>query len=152
MKKFFLICCAVMIGLTTADYSLAEEKTYIGSEGCKDCHEQQYDNFMKYSKKAHSFDNIKKMEKKLTKEEYQACFECHTTGYKQKGGFISEDQTPGLKNPGCEVCHGPGSLHADTEDPDDIVSEIAMESCNICHSEDRIGTFDFKPLLFGGAH
>ena len=152
MNKFFLICCAVILSLTTADYSLAEGKNYIGSESCKDCHEQQYNNFMKYSKKAHSFDNIKKMEKKLTKEEYQACFECHTTGYKQRGGFISEAQTPGLKNPGCEVCHGPGSLHADTEDPEDIVSEITMESCNICHSEDRISTFDFKPLLFGGAH
>ncbi len=152
MNKFFFIFCAAIIGLTTANNLLAEEKTYLGSEACKDCHEKQYNNFMNYSKKAHSFGNIKKMEKKLTSEEYKSCFECHTTGYSQKGGFISEVQTPGLKNPGCEVCHGPGSLHAETEDPDDIVREVTMENCNTCHSGDRIDVFDFKPLLFGGAH
>ncbi len=152
MNKYLIIGCAGIIGLAIASDLPAGEKNYVGSEVCKECHEQQYDNFMKYSKKASSFDHIKKMEKKLSPEEYQTCFECHTTGYKQKGGFISEGQTPGLKNPGCEVCHGPGSLHAETEEPEAIVREVTMESCKSCHSEDRINAFDFKPLLYGGAH
>jgi hypothetical protein len=151
MNKLFIIVCVTILGLTTANILSAEEKSYVGSETCKECHDQQYNNFLKYSKKAHSFDSIKKMEEKLSIEEYQACFECHTTGYNKKGGFVSEVKTPGLKNPGCEVCHGPGSLHVDTEDPDDIV-RVTMESCNACHSGDRIEAFDFKPLLFGGAH
>ncbi|MBA3012170.1 MAG: cytochrome C [Desulfobacula sp.] len=141
-----------MIGLAYASGLSAEEKTYVGSEACKDCHEQQYNNFMNFSKKAHSFDNIKKMEKKLSPEEYQNCFECHTTGYNQKSGFVSEEKTPELKNPGCEVCHGPGSLHAASEDPGEIVRKVTIENCNTCHSKDRIEAFDFKPLLFGGAH
>jgi len=152
MNKLFLVLCAAIIGLTTANRLLAAEKTYVGSESCKDCHEEQHHNFMSFSKKAHSFDGIKKMEKKLTPEEYQTCFECHTTGYKKKGGFVSESQTPGLKNSGCEVCHGPGSLHAESEDPDDIIRKVTMENCITCHSEDRIDAFGFKPLLYGGAH
>jgi len=103
---------------------------------------KQHHNFMTFSKKAHSFDSIKKMEKKLSPQEYQTCFECHTTGYGKKGGFISESQTPELKNPGCEVCHGPGSLHAESEDPDDIVREVTLENCNACHSKDRIEALD----------
>jgi len=152
MNKFFIFFCVVIIGMASAGSLSAEEKNYIGSESCKDCHESQYENFMKYSKKAHSFGNIKKMETKLSKEEYKTCFECHTTGYNQKGGFISEVRTPALKNPGCEVCHGPGSLHAESEDPDDIVGDVTMEKCNTCHSGDRIEAFDFKPLVYGGAH
>ncbi len=130
----------------------AQEKSYVGTQACKDCHEDQYENYIQYSKKAKSFDSIKKMEKKLTKEEYKECFECHTTGYGKPGGFVSEDTTPGLKNAGCEVCHGPGSLHVETEDPEKISTNLEMGNCSKCHSQDRIDAFDFKPLLFGGAH
>ena len=131
---------------------VAQEKSYVGMDACMDCHQEQYDNFMTYSKKAHSFMNIKKMEKKVTPQEYTSCFQCHTTGYGSTGGFISESQTPDLKNPGCEVCHGPGSLHIESEDPDDIITEISMEDCLVCHNKDRIAAFEFKPLLFSGAH
>ena len=152
MYKLVIFFFAAVIGMVDVNTIRAEEKNYVGSEACKDCHEQQYNNFMKYSKKAHSFSSIKKMETKLTAEEYQSCFECHTTGYKQKGGFISEAQTPALKNPGCEVCHGPGSLHVKSEDPEQILREVTMEKCITCHNEDRVQAFDFKPLLYGGAH
>lgn len=151
MKKFFLIVLFSFL-YSPETVCFAEDKIYIGSEACKDCHEQEYENFKKFAKKAKSFESIKKMEKKLTPGEYKICFECHTTGYGKKGGFISEEKTPGLKNAGCEVCHGPGSLHADSEDPDLIEREISLEDCTICHNEDRVESFDFKPLLFGGAH
>ena len=131
-----------------AGNSLAEDKTYVGSKVCEECHDQEYSNYIKFAKKAKSFESIKKMEKKLTPEEYKSCFECHTTGYGKKGGFISEEKTPQLKDAGCEVCHGPGSLHAESGDPDMIVRDINLESCNKCHSKERIGAFDFKPLLF----
>lgn len=130
----------------------ADEKTYIGSAACGQCHEQEYENFTTHSKKAASFESIKKMEKKLTPEEYKGCFECHTTGFGKPGGFVSESRTPELKNAGCESCHGPGSLHAETEDPDDIIADLSMSDCTTCHNENRVVAFDFKPLLFGGAH
>ena len=132
--------------------SMAGENQYIGSAACLDCHEKEYSNFIKFAKKADSFDHIKVMEKKLTPEEFKSCFSCHTTGYGKPGGFVSEDRTPDLKQPGCEVCHGPGRDHAQTQDPDLIVGSPTMESCTVCHDESRVGSFKFKPLLFGGAH
>ena len=133
-------------------FSFAEENWYVGSEACKDCHEHEYENFTKYSKKAKSYKSIKKMKNKVTPEEYESCFECHTTGYGKAGGFISEDKTPELKDAGCEVCHGPGGLHVENEDPEKITRLISMEECMKCHDQDRVEAFDFKPLVYGGAH
>ena len=152
MTKWILPIAAALICLAGPQGIMAEDKTYVGSETCRDCHQEEYDRFMAYSKKAGSFASIKKMEKKLTPEEFQRCFECHTTGYGKGGGFVSESLTPALKDTGCESCHGPGSLHVDTEDPEDIKGDLTMEDCTVCHDEERVKAFDFKPLLFGGAH
>lgn len=130
----------------------AEPGTYVGSDACRECHAQEYDNYTKFAKKASSFDSILVMKSKLTDEEYRSCFECHTTGYGKPGGFVSAEKTPELKNAGCEVCHGPGSIHAETTDPADIVTNLSIDDCKRCHSSDRVNAFDFKPLLFGGAH
>jgi len=40
MNKVFLVLCVAIMALTTANSLLAEEKTYVGSESCKACHEQ----------------------------------------------------------------------------------------------------------------
>ena len=143
----------ILVGILLFPLSAqAEEKAYVGSEVCSNCHQEQYDSFSKYSKKADSFSSIKKMEEKLSPEEYKKCFKCHTTGYGKNGGFVSETRTPGLKNPGCESCHGPGSVHAESEDPEDIVVEMVIEDCMTCHNENRVNAFDFRPLLYSGGH
>lgn len=128
------------------------QKTYVGSVSCMDCHETEYDNFKAHAKKARSYESIKKMQKRLTEEEFRGCFECHTTGYGKPGGFLSEKETPHLKNAGCEACHGPGSLHVESEEPDDIKGSLTTRDCDICHSPERVQTFKFKPLIHGGAH
>ncbi|MBU1341879.1 MAG: cytochrome c family protein [Proteobacteria bacterium] len=150
--KNYIIIGVVFLCFFCVSTGFAEDKAYIGSTACKDCHEKEYANYMKYAKKAGSFESIKKMKTKLTPEEYESCFECHTTGYGKKGGFVSEEKTPDLRDAGCEVCHGPGSSHAESQDPDLIIRDVKMENCNTCHNKDRIEAFDFKPLLFGGAH
>ena len=135
--------------------SLAETenpKSYVGSKACKDCHENEYRNFITYSKKAHSYESIKKMKKGLTDTEFQSCFECHTTGYGKPGGFRSEQETPHLIDAGCEVCHGPGSLHCKTEGSEDIKGSLTAKDCEFCHNPERVEAFNFKPLVFGGAH
>lgn len=151
MRSVFWVILVIMGVAVSAAY--AEQARYIGSQACSECHPQQYDRFVEFSKKGTSFESIKTMKPKLTREEYQSCFECHTTGYGKPGGFVSESETPELKNAGCEVCHGPGSIHADTGgDPAEIRYDLDMEDCTGCHNSDRVRAFNFKPLLFGGAH
>ena len=90
--------------------------------------------------------------KELTEEELQSCYVCHTTGYGEPGGFINEETTPDLKNAGCEVCHGPGELHARTGDPRHIKGHLTERDCEGCHTSERVKTFRYKPLTRGGAH
>lgn len=156
MKQFVfyisLGCFAILFNSAGLKTVFAQERIYVGSKACEECHSSEYETYVKFSKKASSFESIQVMEEKLTPQEYAGCFECHTTGHGKPGGFISEAQTPDLKNAGCEVCHGPGSLHVESSDPDDIDHNITIEVCTTCHSPDRVKAFDFKPLLFGGAH
>ena len=127
-------------------------RVYVGSDACQDCHETEYENFQTYAKKAHSYASINVMKKGLTEAEFRKCFECHTTGYKEPGGFRSEHETPHLKNAGCEVCHGPGSLHVETGEPKDIKGSLTAKDCDVCHCSERVEAFDYKPLIHGGAH
>ncbi|MDD3684667.1 cytochrome c family protein [Desulfovibrio desulfuricans] len=126
-------------------------KTYIGSKNCAPCHEEQYNSFIKHSKKAHSWNSVAIMKPKLKEHELQKCYECHTTGY-NKGGFKSIETTPELADVGCETCHGPGSEHAENQDPQSISRKPAVETCTACHNPERIQDFKFKPLIFSGAH
>ena len=129
------------------------QSDYVGSSACKDCHAAAYDSYVKFSKKAHSSQSIRLMAGKLTPEELRGCFGCHTTGYGRPGGFISFERTPELANAGCEVCHGPGSAHVDSGgDPAKIKAKMAMGECEACHNAERVKAFNFKPMLFAGAH
>lgn len=130
----------------------AEDIAYVGSAACGACHEKQYDRFVKYAKKSHSFQSIEKLKDGLTSNELQECYGCHTTGYGKPGGFVNAEQTPDLRNAGCEVCHGPGSKHVESGDPQDIKGRIDMQECLVCHTTQRVAAFNFKPLIQSGAH
>ncbi len=119
---------------------------------CKQCHPDEYQSFMAYAKKSRSFHSVERMKKGLTQEELRQCYSCHTTGYGRPGGFVSPEETPQLKNAGCEVCHGPGSVHVKTGDPKDIKAKLTMNDCKSCHTSERIRAFRFRPLIHGGAH
>ncbi|MFP5222712.1 MAG: multiheme c-type cytochrome [Acidobacteriota bacterium] len=129
-----------------------EEAAYVGSKACSQCHEKQYENFSKYSKKFHAWNSVATMKSKLKEQELRQCYECHTTGYGRKGGFVSIEATPHLADVGCESCHGPGGAHAASGDPGQIKRRPAMEICTNCHNPQRVEDFNFKPLLFSGAH
>ncbi len=158
-KKFFpsrliivLILFSVSILVWVKSPAEAAEKHYVGSDVCAECHEKEYENFSTFSKKAHSFDSLLRLKKGLTEAEFKSCFECHTTGYGKPGGFRSIEETPELSNLGCESCHGPGSLHQESEDPEEIIKKVSIEHCVDCHNQERVAAFDFKPLVHGGAH
>jgi hypothetical protein len=142
--------CIFLAGATTV---VSQTSVYVGSEICGDCHPDEYENYTNYSKKAKSWESIEIMASDLTAEEQRDCYTCHTTGYGEEGGFVSYEQTPELADAGCEVCHGPGSEHVDYGgDPAYILGDLDIDGCETCHNPERVRAFDFKPMLFGGAH
>ena len=129
-----------------------KENTYAGSAACQSCHETKYKTFLDHARKSRSFESVEKMKKGLTDAEIKECYSCHTTGYGKPGGFINIKQTPELTNAGCEVCHGPGKLHIDTQDPAQIVRNVTIDLCKQCHIEDRVDAFRYKPTIYAGSH
>ncbi|MFC1837385.1 multiheme c-type cytochrome [Thermodesulfobacteriota bacterium] len=125
---------------------------YVGSEVCRNCHEEEYSSFTTYAKKNRSFESIERLRTRLFPEEIKKCYSCHTTGYGQPGGFTSLEETPHLKNAGCEVCHGPGSIHVQTKTAGDIKRYMTKKDCEVCHISERVKAFRYKPLIHGGAH
>ncbi len=127
---------------------------FVGSAACADCHGDEYERFTTHAKKAKSDKNVQKMASNLKPHELEGCYECHTTGYGQPGGFVSYEETPELGHAGCEVCHGPGQAHIESGgDPDTIKGELFFErDCKHCHISERLQLFDFRPLTKAGAH
>ena len=150
---FRIILVSLGLSALSAPSRAADQQAiYVGTEVCKGCHEAQVDRFMASSKKAKSYASIQNMQAKLTPAEFKDCFKCHTTGYGEAGGFKSAEETPDLKNLGCEACHGPGSLHAESGDPTDLAVKVNLQVCSPCHNSERIAAFGFKPILHAGAH
>jgi len=125
---------------------------YVGSEACAPCHEEEYESFRQYAKKSNSYRSIERLEKGLSTEDLRKCYSCHTTGYGRPGGFVSVEATPGLKNAGCEVCHGPGERHVQTGGAGFIKRRLTKEDCEVCHTSERVRAFRYRPLIHGGGH
>jgi hypothetical protein len=126
------------------------QRTYVGSESCRECHSTEYESFTRNAKKANSLAKV--LAKRLSESELRGCFGCHTTGYGEPGGFRSEQETPHLASAGCEVCHGPGSAHVASPEPGSIKGHLTLEDCARCHNEARVVAFRFRPMIYGGAH
>lgn len=150
MNRMVVVLCLVSFFLSPA--LAGAQAVYVGSKACGECHSTQFESFSKYSKKAHSWNSIAVMIPKLTQAEIEGCYECHTTGYKKPGGFVSRDKTPELSDVGCETCHGPGSEHAASSDPKLIKPKPRLSDCVVCHNSQRVSDFKFKPLVASGAH
>lgn len=143
----------LMLACVLWPFSALAENSYVGTAACKDCHEEQHENFTKYAKKAHSDRSVKVMASDLSEAELKECYGCHSTGYGQPGGFVSYEKTPELADAGCEVCHGPGYEHVESGgDAELIKGKLTMDDCVGCHNAERVQAFNFKPLLYGGAH
>jgi len=146
--------CLPLILLLTWSAAAQEPVTngYAGEAACQPCHEKQFESFQNLAKKSRSYESVQKMAKGLPFDKVKVCYDCHTTGYRKPGGFISLEETPELKNAGCEVCHGPGKLHVETQSPDHITRIVTLEVCQECHIEDRVRAFRYKPKIYAGSH
>lgn len=107
---------------------------YLGNESCRGCHDYEYDMWAK-NPHAHAYETLVKVGSQYDPE----CVQCHVVGFGYESGYISEKSAKGLRDVGCEVCHGPGSDHlkAVTSGRLDMGIAQPQSKCIDCHYPDR---------------
>jgi 2',3'-cyclic-nucleotide 2'-phosphodiesterase (5'-nucleotidase family) len=131
--------------------------SYVGTQNCKGCHEEAY---AFWQKSIHA-DPVRARQRAtqpdhpnrqgvtgharawLTLEEKGAtgnrdCVGCHAVGFEKPGGFCKLADAPTWGNVSCENCHGPGSIHADSEERKDILGQVPEATCRGCHQVPHI--------------
>jgi len=109
---------------------------YVGSDKCMDCHEYAYEKWAKMPH-AHAYQTLVDSGDAYDPE----CIKCHVVGLEYASGFENKNSPKGLRNVGCEVCHGPRSKHIkeqldDTENVDKSKPFAAL-TCISCHSSEH---------------
>jgi len=126
------------------------EAFYVGIDSCTNCHEDAR-KVWDETKHAHAYATLTKQFKEFNLD----CVSCHVTGYDRPGGS-TVTHVEDLKDVQCEVCHGPGSLHA--AKPEKVhmpVSKPGPDVCLSCHHPPHVHTFDAKakmPEILGPGH
>lgn len=125
--------------------------SYIGVDKCSTCHAEERAVWDKTDHaKAYPTLEAKFVEFNLD------CVSCHVTGYEKPGGS-TVTQVETLKNVQCEVCHGPGSLHAEApKEKGRIVVKPEPRTCVAeCHHPPHVEGFDAASkigLILGPGH
>ena len=120
------------------------ESGFIGIEECSYCHNEAVD-FWNKTKHHLAWETLEQAGKQFDYE----CTGCHVTGWNKPGGSnmaFNED----LRDVQCEVCHGPGSIHAEASEAkkkSSIILSPKETRCIQCHNEEHSDTFDFKAYL-----
>ena len=87
---------------------------------------------------------------KVNKQFDLSCVGCHVTGFRQPGGS-EVVEVAGLEDVQCEVCHGPGSIHAESPEKAGkafgIRREAAVDVCLGCHTAEHSDTFNYEAYL-----
>jgi 2',3'-cyclic-nucleotide 2'-phosphodiesterase (5'-nucleotidase family) len=109
---------------------------YAGDTVCKTCHLATHEKWSS-SRHGRAYETLRKINKAFDPE----CLICHVVGYNSVGGFISELDTPNLKNVQCEVCHGAGKKHASAPAPG--FGNNANKACKKCHVKNHSPRFNF---------
>lgn len=117
IKIMLLAFFVLLLALSPA---LAAEPEYVGWEACAMCHKDETADWQR-SKHAKAFELLKPDKRRKAKKDAnidpnkdhtgtsEKCVGCHTTGYREPGGFVDVNTTPNMIGVQCEMCHGPGS-------------------------------------------
>lgn len=121
------------------------QASYIGGEQCSACHDAAEQHWAT-TRHAGAYETLVKVNKQFD----LSCVGCHVTGFRQPGGS-EVVEVAGLEDVQCEVCHGPGSIHAETPEKAGkafgIRREAAVDVCLQCHTSEHSDTFNYEAYL-----
>lgn len=112
------------------------QPSYVGIDGCKTCHVSEKA-FWDKTSHAGAYATLSSQSKEFNLD----CVGCHVTGYDRPGGS-SVTHVERLTNVQCEVCHGPGSIHAAKPTVAMPFPRPAPDSCVTCHHSPHVEGFD----------
>jgi 2',3'-cyclic-nucleotide 2'-phosphodiesterase (5'-nucleotidase family) len=122
---------------TLAEKRSGRKKSVYGGDAlCKTCHSSEH-RVWSGSRHGRAYATLRIINKAFDPE----CLVCHVVGFNLPGGFISELDTPELKNVQCEVCHGPGRNHSLV--PQAGFGSKASEACKQCHVKNHSPRFNY---------
>jgi cytochrome c553 len=121
-----------------------EELIFAGWQACSQCHEAQTE-FWKKTEHFSAYQTLVEQEQQFNLD----CLPCHVTAEYENTRIRDTDSIllslPSmLRQVGCEVCHGPGKIHAASEDPSQISRKPAASICLRCHTPERDEEFNYK--------
>jgi hypothetical protein len=125
---------------------------YVSSEKCGTCHQDIYE-FWKTTKHAQAFMTLKKGNRDADIN----CWTCHTTGYREEGGFDNPVSTPNLVNVGCQDCHKKNLRDHPRKDRTTATQTIPLQGfqgnltkswhCERCHVPHRSPKYEYQSYL-----
>jgi hypothetical protein len=121
----------------------AGQPSYVGIDACTTCHAPER-KFWQTTRHASAYESLSSQSKEFNLD----CVSCHVTGYDRPGGS-SVTHVDKLMNVQCEVCHGPGSLHAATTSVKMPTPTPTPDLCVGCHHPPHVEGFDAMAKMAG---
>ncbi len=141
------------------------DAVYVGVQTCAACHDAAVKHWRKALHRRSPMDETPVGHSRawLTLEELnktrdRTCVGCHSVGFNEPGGYCKTDEVGFLADVQCESCHGAGSLHSVTGDPNFIDREVPENHCRGCHHVPHIESYEsFKyeenlKIILGPGH
>jgi len=127
--------------LFAQDHARMTER-YVGAEACRACHESE---FAQWSTTKHA--SAYKTLLDVHRHYQPRCVVCHVVGLGTRYGYRIGQAEGTLANVQCEVCHGPGGLHAGAPSPENIAGSVPVGICVECHNPDHSDRFVYDEKL-----
>lgn len=125
--------------LASADPDCGRE--YVGLAACRTCHPARHRAWLE-TRHAKAYQTLADRKREFDPE----CVVCHAVAFECEGDVIDWKALEGFTNVQCEACHGPGSLHVQSEGGEKLLTGRGLlVACARCHTPERSTDLDLEP-------
>lgn len=116
---------------------------YVGLAACRQCHPGRHRAWLG-TRHARAYQTLVDRKRQFDAE----CVVCHAVAFECKEDAIDWKALEGFTNVQCEACHGPGSLHVQSQGGEKLLSgRRTLVSCRRCHTAERSAVTDLSSRL-----